>query len=106
MTLYDILHDFSREMTDDPNIIYNLFIQDGVEDRDIGDIWWYVIGFRDEFSIEDFRDNEYIILYTYDYFQYPKEAEEFLLWKKYTDIYSKNLVFDRFKKLGHKKRHF
>lgn len=95
MTLYDLFHDFSRKLTNDPNLLFDLFTKDGKEDRDIGDIWWYVIGFRREFSIDEFEKNTYKILYTTEFFQYPKQAENFLKSRKYTDIYTRSFVFDK-----------
>lgn len=92
MTLYDLLHDISQSLTDDPDILFKHFIKGGIEDKDIGEAWWFVIGFENEFFVDDFETNPYRILYISKDFQDPKEAEDFLKSKNCIDLYTKRYI--------------
>ena len=89
MTLHQLLHTITYNLTEDPNhSLYNHLVN-GREDMEIGEVWYFVIAFKDEFNPEDFKDNPYQIFY--DPNHSPQEYEDLSKNTGYTDIFTQIL---------------
>lgn len=88
MTLFNLYHIISYALTEDHNLLFH-HLKGTEEDKDIGEVWYFVIAFKDEFDPDNFKDNEYTI--HYDPNHSPEAVKDFYLSQGFTDIFTQIL---------------
>lgn len=88
MKKHELLNKISYALTN-ADELYQHFIHQ-IEDEEIGDVWYFVIGFENDTDVNGFADNKFEL--RFDPGQNPEDEKNDLLKNGFTDIYSMILI--------------